>query len=139
MGNSSSSSSKPGRGVRGGRAPPPPPPTQSSNNRGGGKSLQQGEDDAVTEAESEDSLDDLDDDDRHAPPVPHARIQQASWYQKAKLAYDQLVNAIIRPPRSKYDASELGPTQFSFCNKVFRRKDLVLKNDRGQKIFVSHW
>ena len=133
MGNSGSSGSKPDRGRRA------PPPTTTQSNRGGKKSLQGEDDDAATEAESEDSLDDLDDDDRHAPPVPHARIQQASWYQKAKLAYDQLVNAIIRPPRSKYDASELGPTQFSFCNKVFRRKDLVLKNIRGQRIFVSHW
>lgn len=83
--------------------------------------------------------DDSEDDPRNQPPASHAQVQQSSWYNKAKGAYDQLVHAIIRPPRSKYDMAELGPAQFTFCGKVFRRKDFVLKNMRDQKLHVSHW
>lgn len=80
-----------------------------------------------------------DGDDRQTPPISHAKIQQTTWYQKAKGAYDQLVHAIIRPPRNKYEPAELGPERFNFCGKVFRRKDFTLRNNRGQKLFVSHW
>ena len=119
----------------------PKPSTKAATRRGsedrkrgkkavGQKGVPEYADDTESETYSEDE------DDR---PVAREKLQQSSWYQKAQDAYDQLVHAIIRPPRHKYDMADLGPVQFTFCGKVFRRKDLVLKNARGQKLCVSHW
>ena len=53
--------------------------------------------------------------------------------------YDELVNAIIRPPRAEYDIERLGPKEFSFCGKQYMRTDLVLVNQRGLALQCSHW
>jgi len=119
----------------------PKPSTKAATRRGcedrkrGKKALgQKGVPEYADDTESETYSEDEDD-----RPVAREKLQQSSWYQKAQDAYDQLVHAIIRPPRHKYDMADLGPAQFTFCGKVFRRKDLVLKNARGQKLCVSHW
>jgi hypothetical protein len=49
---------------------------------------------------------------------------------------EMLVNAIIRPPRANYDTGELGPRTFLFCDKLFERSDLELKNSRNQTLKV---
>jgi pimeloyl-ACP methyl ester carboxylesterase len=49
----------------------------------------------------------------------------------AQQGYEQLVHAIIRPPRAdKYTDSQLGPSEFTFLRQRFRRDDveLVTKN-----------
>lgn len=53
--------------------------------------------------------------------------------------YDELVNAIIRPPRAEYEMDRLGPSCFTFCGRRYRRTDLVLKNPRGLSLQCSHW
>ena len=53
--------------------------------------------------------------------------------------YDELVNAIIRPPRADYDMERLGPTHFTFCGRKYRRTDMVLMNQRGLALQCSHW
>lgn len=54
--------------------------------------------------------------------------------------YEELVNAIIRPPRMHYNpAKDLGPPEFRHCGKRFRREDLELKNNRGMKLQCSWW
>eukprot|EP00658_Telonema_sp_P-2_P048563 TRINITY_DN3693_c0_g1_i3.p1 TRINITY_DN3693_c0_g1~~TRINITY_DN3693_c0_g1_i3.p1 ORF type:complete len:461 (-),score=129.65 TRINITY_DN3693_c0_g1_i3:172-1554(-) len=53
--------------------------------------------------------------------------------------YDQLVNAIIRPPRAQYQESQLGPSEFSFVGKQFRRSDFDVVNPRGMNLKCSHW
>mmetsp|Transcript_40120 Transcript_40120/g.115786 ORF Transcript_40120/g.115786 Transcript_40120/m.115786 type:complete len:450 (-) Transcript_40120:88-1437(-) len=54
--------------------------------------------------------------------------------------YDELVNAIIRPPRMSYNpAKDLGPSEFKHCGKRFCRQDLELQNGRGMKLQCSWW
>lgn len=66
-------------------------------------------------------------------------MQAQTWYQKARGAYDSLVLAIIRPPRSAYELADLGPSKFAFCGKFFKRTDFAIKNAKGQKLCCSMW
>ena len=65
--------------------------------------------------------------------------EQLSYYQMIKHGYNELVNAIIRPPRCEYEISHLGPKLFEFCGKQFERKDFELTNQRGLKVVCSMW
>jgi len=60
-------------------------------------------------------------------------------YQMAKIGYQELCNAIIRPPRSKYPMEALGPEEFVFCNEKFVRKDFGVVNERGLLLECSMW
>ncbi|CAM9680970.1 unnamed protein product, partial [Choristocarpus tenellus] len=62
-----------------------------------------------------------------------------SYWQMAKLGYQELVSAIIRPPRAEYDSEDLGPTTFKFMGKNFRRIDFELQNERGLLLQCSLW
>ena len=62
-----------------------------------------------------------------------------SYWSIMRQGYDELVNAIIRPPRADYDPARLGPTEFEFCGRSYRREDLVLRNARGLALQCSHW
>ena len=53
--------------------------------------------------------------------------------------YEQLINAIIRPPRAEYDPRDMGPKDFQISGFKFERVDLVLKNERGMKLECSWW
>ena len=57
----------------------------------------------------------------------------------AKLGYQELCNAIIRPPRSNYSLDNLGPEEFVFCNERFVRKDFGVVNERGLLVECSMW
>ena len=61
------------------------------------------------------------------------------YFEQAKAGYQELCNAIIRPPRAEYDEAHLGPREFTFAQHQFRRRDLELRNERGMKIVCSHW
>mmetsp|Transcript_11879 Transcript_11879/g.10753 ORF Transcript_11879/g.10753 Transcript_11879/m.10753 type:complete len:545 (+) Transcript_11879:35-1669(+) len=65
--------------------------------------------------------------------------KSSSYYHMIKNGYQELVNAIIRPPRCKYELSQLGPNSFEFCDRYFIRQDLELRNKRGYIIQCSHW
>lgn len=65
--------------------------------------------------------------------------QQPSYYTQAKQGYNDLVHAIIRPPRCIYEINQLGPIIFDFDGKKFHRKDFILHNPRGLKIMCSMW
>ncbi len=41
-------------------------------------------------------------------------------------SYEQLVHAIIRPPRARYKLEMLGPPEFTFLGQRFRRDDIEL-------------
>ena len=62
-----------------------------------------------------------------------------SMYQMAKLGYQELCNAIIRPPRSNYPLSALGPEEFTFCETKFVRRDFGVVNERGLLVECSIW
>lgn len=53
--------------------------------------------------------------------------------------YDELWKAIIRPPRTEYDMSEMGPVKFSINRKLYERQDLWVENDRGHKLAASYF
>jgi len=65
--------------------------------------------------------------------------ESMSYWSIMRQGYDELVNAIIRPPRADYDVERLGPTCFTFCGRTYRRTDLVLVNPRGLSLQCSHW
>lgn len=94
--------------------------------------------------------------------------KQLSYIQMAKMGYQELVNAIIRPPRAEYKVQyrnetsrgpdeivhvsyislesfsffqmeALGPPAFNFCGKRFTRTDFTLRTKRGYNLECSHW
>jgi len=65
--------------------------------------------------------------------------QDLSYFQMARAGYQELVNAIIRPPRARYSKAALGPKRFRFHGKVFKRNDFELANARGMALQCSHW
>lgn len=53
---------------------------------------------------------------------------------------EQLVNFIIRPPRAEYDPnSDLLDKEFLLRGKWYQRKDVELKNSRGDVLQCSHY
>lgn len=46
-------------------------------------------------------------------------------------AVQELVNAIIRPPRAEYEMAHLGPASFEFCDRRFRRVDFQVSEAGG--------
>jgi hypothetical protein len=67
------------------------------------------------------------------PPQPQqpglgARIRQN--INMAQQGYEQLIKAIIRPPRAEYSvAQHLGPAEFSFLGQRFVREDVELETN----------
>ena len=56
-----------------------------------------------------------------------------------RMGYEQLVNAIIRPPRCDYEEHHLGPVEFMWLGRTFVREDSTLLTSRGYNIHCSHW
>nr|KYP72807.1 Uncharacterized protein yqkD [Cajanus cajan] len=53
---------------------------------------------------------------------------------------EQLVNSIIRPPRAEYDPkTDLLDYEFMLKGKWFQRKDVEIKNSRGDVLRCSHY
>ncbi|KAF1875724.1 hypothetical protein Lal_00006354 [Lupinus albus] len=53
---------------------------------------------------------------------------------------EQLVNFIIRPPRAEYDPkSDLLDQEFMLRGKWYQRKDVEIKNNRGDVLQCSHY
>mmetsp|Transcript_14718 Transcript_14718/g.34094 ORF Transcript_14718/g.34094 Transcript_14718/m.34094 type:complete len:540 (-) Transcript_14718:298-1917(-) len=65
--------------------------------------------------------------------------KKLGYFQMARLGYQELVNAIIRPPRADYKMEALGPPAFTFCGKRFTRTDFTLQTKRGFNLECSHW
>mmetsp|Transcript_16267 Transcript_16267/g.19863 ORF Transcript_16267/g.19863 Transcript_16267/m.19863 type:complete len:477 (+) Transcript_16267:68-1498(+) len=65
--------------------------------------------------------------------------RKMGYIQMAKMGYQELVNAIIRPPRAEYKEEALGPPAFVFCGRRFTRTDFALKTKRGLDLQCSHW
>jgi len=57
-------------------------------------------------------------------PQPPPPPPQPSYWQLIRQGYQELVKAIIRPPRAEYkEEPHLGPREFAFCGRRFRRRD----------------
>mmetsp|Transcript_34088 Transcript_34088/g.38794 ORF Transcript_34088/g.38794 Transcript_34088/m.38794 type:complete len:512 (-) Transcript_34088:77-1612(-) len=65
--------------------------------------------------------------------------EEMSYVEMARQGYQQLINAIIRPPRAQYEMKQLGPPEFNFAGKTFERIDWTLMTARGYAIQVSQW
>lgn len=65
--------------------------------------------------------------------------RKMGYIQMAKMGYQELVNAIIRPPRAEYKEESLGPPAFVFCGRRFTRTDFALRTKRGLNLQCSHW
>lgn len=68
-----------------------------------------------------------------------SNASQGSYYNMIKNSYQQLVNAIIRPPRCRYAIDQLGPTEFDYCGRRIRRMDFQLTNPRNLNFECSLW
>ncbi|KAH8091632.1 palmitoyl-(protein) hydrolase [Aureococcus anophagefferens] len=55
----------------------------------------------------------------------------------ASNGYQELVNAIIRPPRAEYDMDDLGPASFEWHGHAFQRVDLELSD--GDWVSLGYW
>eukprot|EP01097_Dermamoeba_algensis_P007174 TRINITY_DN4497_c0_g1_i1.p1 TRINITY_DN4497_c0_g1~~TRINITY_DN4497_c0_g1_i1.p1 ORF type:complete len:440 (+),score=68.52 TRINITY_DN4497_c0_g1_i1:82-1320(+) len=53
--------------------------------------------------------------------------------------YDQLVEAIIRPPRARYNETLLGSQKFKLGTREYHRTDLEIRNPRGHTLVCSHF
>ncbi|CAJ1939566.1 unnamed protein product [Cylindrotheca closterium] len=65
--------------------------------------------------------------------------QDKNYLEMARMGYQQLINAIIRPPRANYEMRQLGPSKFNFAGKAFEREDWTLMTERGYNLKVSQW
>lgn len=62
-----------------------------------------------------------------------------SKWKMITTAYEDIVRAIIRPPRSTYSIKDLGKPEFRLNGLPFKRKDFQITNDRNQLIECSWW
>jgi len=67
------------------------------------------------------------------------RLGIGGYWQLFREGYDELVKAIIRPPRAEYGIEELGPARFDLAGVTFVRDDFELQNDRALTLHCSHW
>lgn len=72
-----------------------------------------------------------------AVPPKEAKV---GWYAAAQEGYQQIIEAIIRPPRAAdYTERDLGPAKFAYRGRVFHRVDGAVTNTTGQKLVYSLW
>mmetsp|Transcript_70501 Transcript_70501/g.131864 ORF Transcript_70501/g.131864 Transcript_70501/m.131864 type:complete len:474 (+) Transcript_70501:81-1502(+) len=64
---------------------------------------------------------------------------QFQWVARIRESYSALWKMAIRPPRDVYALEELGPTRFRLGKRVYERRDLQLRNSRGQLLECSHF
>jgi len=124
----------------------PPPPQQEldsslANEEGqevvmknNGKSQE-----AVASRTKRNSAQSVEEERRRKQQAQNQEQKKLSYYQMARLGYQELVNAIIRPPRADYKMEVLGPPAFTFCGKRFTRTDFTLQTKRGFNLECSHW
>ena len=54
--------------------------------------------------------------------------------------YDQIWQAIIRPPKAQYDTEDLGPKEFTnHSGMKIMRTDLEIPSSKGHKMKCSHF
>ena len=65
--------------------------------------------------------------------------EPVTFVQQVRLAYEQVVAAIIRPPRTNYNSHHLGPRHFEYLGRAFGREDFNVYNSRGHALACSRW
>jgi len=67
------------------------------------------------------------------------RLGITGYWGLMREGYDELVKAIIRPPRAQYSISDLGLAEFSYGGVNFVRQDVSVPNRRGLALCGSLW
>ena len=73
------------------------------------------------------------------PPRRQQSLGISGYWNLMKDGYEQLVQAIIRPPKAEYEIADLGPTRFSYGGVDFVREDMQVRNPRGLLLDASLW
>lgn len=68
---------------------------------------------------------------------PGKGVAPLAWHSIITDSYGLLWKMIIRPPRSKYSVSDLGPPKFRLGSEAFQRRDVQLTNDRNLTLECS--
>lgn len=69
-----------------------------------------------------------------------ATMPRPSLMEQMNMAYEAVVKAIIRPPRTEYETSHLGPQCFEFLGKRFERYDFEVRNSETyERLACSRW
>lgn len=71
--------------------------------------------------------------------APARRLGITGYWGLMREGYDELVKAIIRPPRAEYTLSDLGPAEFQYGGVGFVRQDVSIPNRRGLVLCGSLW
>jgi len=71
--------------------------------------------------------------------LPGSEGTRGSYWKQFKDSYDEIIDAIIRPPRVEYAEEHLGPIAFEFGGVPIARADFEFKNRRGLTLHCSHW
>ncbi|CAE7763223.1 yqkD, partial [Symbiodinium necroappetens] len=64
-------------------------------------------------------------------------MEKVSWTAFLSESYDLLWKLFIRPPRSEYLISDLGPSKFRIHSRIYCREDFHLTNGRGMRLACS--
>ncbi|CAK9051057.1 Uncharacterized protein YqkD [Durusdinium trenchii] len=64
--------------------------------------------------------------------------RKAGWWP-LQSSYENILNAIIRPPRAEYKVDHMGPKSFLFAGHKFQRHDLQVQNPQGHLLECSWW
>ncbi|CAE7435940.1 yqkD [Symbiodinium sp. CCMP2592] len=64
-------------------------------------------------------------------------MEKVSWTAFLSESYDLLWKLFIRPPRSEYLISDLGPSKFRIHSRIYCREDFHLTNGRGMQLACS--
>ncbi|CAE7038773.1 yqkD [Symbiodinium natans] len=64
-------------------------------------------------------------------------MDKVSWSTFLSESYDLLWKLFIRPPRSEYLLSDLGPSKFRIQSQIYCREDFHLRNARGMRLACS--
>lgn len=74
-----------------------------------------------------------------ADPGSQSKRRRTGVWTSLKTGYEELVSAIIRPPRARYTLAELGAAEFDVHGRAFKREDVQVLNARGLLLEGSWW
>lgn len=78
-------------------------------------------------------------DGREDSPPPVSRARRAGPIGAIRGCYEELVSAVIRPPRAEYQVQDLGPPHFKLERHEYIREDVQVKNASGLTLECSWW
>lgn len=65
--------------------------------------------------------------------------KESHYLHLIRQGYQNVVKAVIRPPRAQYTLKHLGPNKFEFAGRQIQRNDFTIYNSRWMKLHCSQW